>query len=140
MLTAPPAGPYRTAANVSPDAQAWDPDPTRRQRRFGVGLALTSLTLLVSLAPLVGVFFVVGPAWAAVIWLAAAFVQVLLGLTSTHLLFAARQGDRTRAQGLCLWLGCAALVIAVLGVVATATGVLAEAFISSIRWCGVCGT
>jgi hypothetical protein len=140
VLPAPPQGPYRTVAHVSADAEAWDPDPTRRQRLFGVVLAAVSLTLLAGLAPLVAIFAVVEPALAAATWLAAALVQVGLALTSAHLLFAARQGDRTRAQGFCLWLGCAALVLSVLGVISAAAGALAVAFLSSIPWCGVCGT
>ncbi len=109
----------------------------RQERRLGAALALASLTMLVSLAPLTVLFF----GWAATIWIAAAVVAAAAGLSSAHLLFVARQGDRTCAQTLCAWVGGAALLLALLAVMTAIACALVVVFLM-LRgpWCGVCGT
>jgi hypothetical protein len=104
-------------------------------------LALACFTFLISLVPLAFLFFAVPPRWAASIWLSTAGMEVLAGLSSAHLLFVARQGDRARAQALCGWVGGVALGLALLGVIAMVSGTLVGSFLASLGpWCGACGT
>ncbi|HVH42336.1 MAG TPA: hypothetical protein VM925_08325 [Labilithrix sp.] len=95
------------------------PDPTRGQRRLGIKLALGSFVLFVSLCPLACVFFLVSLRWAAGIWLTVGVLQVVTGVSAAHALFGARDGDRTRAQGLCMLLGSTAGAVATLGMALT---------------------
>lgn len=117
-------------------------DPTRRVRRWGIASVAASLACLVALVPLIAVpFALVAPVTAVGLFFAGAIVQVVLGLLSAHLLFVARDSDRTRAQALCGWVGSAAAGLAAVGLAAMIAAGLFVAFIASLGpWCGVCGT
>jgi hypothetical protein len=133
--------PYRVHGDVPTDADDGDPDPMRRSRKRGVVLAVTSAALLVSLPPLTWTLLVVPPAVAASLWLAAAALEVITGVSSAHLLFVARLADRSRAQAFCAWLGGAAVVLAAVGAATILVVTLGVLLLASMGpWCGVCGT
>ena len=112
----------------------------RRQRRLGLALVGGSAACIVGVLPLARIVIAYSPRFVAAFGLSAAIAEVLTAVTAAHFFITARDGDRTRSQALCTWLGGTALALAGLGVVLTIVVTAAVAILASIPWCGVCGT